>query len=314
MASMARTIRQRTLKHAIHCSGIGLHSGEKVGMSLRPADADTGIVFRRTDLARGNWEVRAHLDNAVETPLCTTLVGPGGAKIGTIEHLLSALSGCGIDNALIELNGAEVPIMDGSAAPLVFLIECAGTTTQGTPRRAMEVLKEVCVSDEERLVRMIPGPALTIGFEIEYRDSAITRQSWSVDITESTYKRELSRARTFGFLHEVDRLREMGLALGGSLDNAVVIDGDTILNQDGLRYENEFVRHKILDMIGDLYLVGGPLLGQAHGVRAGHGLTLRLLRALLADASAWTWRELTEADLQPTAGAALPARAVAAHA
>ncbi|MFQ5466999.1 MAG: UDP-3-O-acyl-N-acetylglucosamine deacetylase, partial [Kiloniellaceae bacterium] len=275
---------------------------------------DTGIVFRRTDLANGNWEVRAHLDNAAETPLCTTLIGPGGARIGTIEHLLSALSGCGIDNALIELNGAEVPIMDGSAAPLVFLIECAGTETQGAPRRAMEVLKEVCVSDEERLVRMAPGPALTIGFEIEYEDSAITRQSWSVDITESTYKHELSRARTFGFLRDVDRLRERGLALGGSLDNAVVIDGNTVLNEDGLRYENEFVRHKILDMIGDLYLVGGPILGRAHGVRAGHGLTLHLLRTLLADASAWTWREMTEADLQSAAGASLPARAVAASA
>jgi len=308
-----RFVPQRTLKNSIHCSGIGLHGGRKVNMTLLPAEQNTGIVFRRTDVA--GVEMRAGWENAVETPLCTTLVGPGDVRIATVEHLMSALSGCGIDNAVVELNGPEVPIMDGSAAPFVFLIECAGAVSQGVPRRVLEILKDVSISEPNRSVALAPGHGLSVDFEIDFESPVVARQAWSLDVSESTYKRDVARARTFGFLHEVDRLRELGLARGGSLDNAIVISGDQVLNKGGLRYENEFVRHKVLDFIGDLYLVGGPMIGVARGFRAGHASTLRLLRTLFADRSAWAWRTMTEADLAPAMGAAVPpVRAVAASA
>ncbi|RMD60823.1 MAG: UDP-3-O-acyl-N-acetylglucosamine deacetylase, partial [Alphaproteobacteria bacterium] len=282
-----RFVPQRTLKNSIYCSGIGLHCGRKVNLTLHPADPDTGIVFRRSDLRGGAWEVPARWDNAVETPLCATLAGPDGERITTIEHLMSALAGCGIDNVIAELNGPEVPIMDGSAAPFVFLLECAGAVNQNAPRRVVEVIKEVAVVDAERTISVAPARRLSITFEIEYDTPLIARQEWTVDVTQSVYKREIARARTFGFLHEVDQLRRMGLARGGSLDNAVVINGESVLNEGGLRYHNEFVRHKVLDLVGDLYLAGGPLLAAVRGIRTGHALTLRLLRALFADPEAW---------------------------
>ena len=307
------TLRQKTLKNSIHCSGIGLHSGLSVDMVLHPAEAGSGIRFRRSDLR--NADIPATWENAVETPLCTTLSGQDGIRIATVEHLMSALSGCGIDNALVELNGPEVPAMDGSAAPFVFLIECAGTSEQNAPRRALEIRKEVTVSDPHRSATVKPGSGLSIDFEIDFDSSLIHRQTWSIQMSQAAYKRDVSRARTFGFLHEVDKLREMGLALGGSLDNAIVINGEGILNDGGLRYENEFVRHKVLDLIGDLYLVGGPVIGAIEGTRAGHGLTLRLIRALFADKSAWAWRDMTHADLDLSMGpSTAPARAVAAPA
>ena len=307
------TLRQKTLKNSIHCSGIGLHSGASVDMVLHPAETGSGIRFRRSDLS--NVEIPATWEHAIETPLCTTLAGQDGVRIATVEHLMSALSGCGIDNAVVELNGPEVPAMDGSAAPFVFLIECAGAIEQNAPRRALEIRKEVTVSDPHRSATVKPGPGLSIEFEIDFDSALIHRQTWSVQVSQTTYKRDVSRARTFGFLHEVDKLRGMGLALGGSLDNAIVINGKGILNDGGLRYENEFVRHKVLDLIGDLYLTGGPVIGAVEGTRAGHGLTLRLLRALFADQSAWAWREMTEADLDlPMGPSAAPARAVAAPA
>ena len=317
--SGGRYLPQRTLKNSIHCSGVGLHSGAKVGMTLHPAAPNTGIVFRRTDVRDGPCEVAATWQNAVETPLCTTLVAsdPDGREVrfGTIEHLLSALVGCGIDNAVIELNGPEVPVMDGSAAPFVFLIECAGTVDQDAPRRGIEILKQITVSETDRNASLSPGLGMTVDFEIDFDSPVVARQSYAMDVTEGSYKRDIARARTFGFLHEVDRLREMGLARGGSLDNAIVISGDSILNPGGLRYEDEFVRHKVLDLIGDLYLAGGPIIGLAHGFRAGHALTLRLLRALFADAEAWSWRDMTPQDVAPAVGAAVPpARAVAAPA
>jgi len=231
-------------------------------------------------------------------PLNTTLEGEADIKIGTVEHLLSALSGCAIDNVVIELNGPEVPVMDGSSAPFVFLIECAGTATQDAPRRALEIRRNVTVSDSRRSATAMPGRGLSIDFEIDFDSPAVARQQWSFQVTQASYKREVSRARTFGFLEEVDKLRAMGLALGGSLDNAIVIDGDRVLNDGGLRYDNEFVRHKVLDLIGDLTLIGGPVIGKFRCARSGHGMTLRLLRTLFADAQAWRWRELTEADLE----------------
>ncbi len=319
-------LRQRTLKNSIHCSGIGLHSGIKVNMTLHPAEANTGIRFRRNGTV-ALTEVAATWQNAIEMPLSTTLKGDSDIKVGTIEHLMSALAGCAIDNVVVELNGPEVPVMDGSAAPFVFLIECAGSVTQDAPRRALEILKEVTVSDSRRSATVAPGRGLSIDFEIDFDNPAVARQKWSFHVTQASYKREVSRARTFGFLEEVDKLRDMGLALGGSLDNAIVIDGDQILNDGGLRYDNEFVRHKVLDLIGDLTLIGGPVIGKFRCARSGHSMTLRMLQTLFADEQAWRWREMTESDLEPgpetsmsapggaPGGASVPpARAVAARA
>lgn len=312
--SIEGALQQKTLKNPIHCSGVGLHSGVKVRMTLLPAPIDSGIVFRRGDLP-GQPEIPADWQSAVETPMCASIAGPEGATVRTVEHLMSALAGCGIDNAVIDLDGPEVPAMDGSAAPFVFLIECAGSAPQDAARRCIEIRREVTLSDTERSITLKPGRGLSIGFEIDFASPAIARQQWDVQITPASYKRDVARARTFGFLHEVDRLREAGLAQGGSLDNAVVIDGEQVLNEGGLRYDDEFVRHKVLDLVGDLYLAGGPLQAQVSGVRAGHAMTLRLLRTLFADTGAWIRREMTEDDLEPLQGATVPpARAVAAWA
>jgi len=261
-------LRQRTLKNSIHCSGIGLHSGIKVNMTLHPAEAGTGIRFRRNGTVQPT-EVAATWHNAIETPLSTTLKGDSDIKIGTVEHLLSALSGCAIDNVVIELNGPEVPVMDGSSAPFVFLIECAGTAIQDAPRRALEIRRDVTVSDSRRSATAMPGRGLSIDFEIDFDNPAVARQAWSFQVTRD----------------------------GGSLDNAIVIAGDKVLNEGGLRYDNEFVRHKVLDLIGDLALIGGPVIGKFRCTRAGHSMTLRMLQTLFADERAWRWRELTEADL-----------------
>ena len=290
--------QQRTLKNPIHCSGIGVHGGRKVHMTLRPAPADTGIVFHRTDIGKS---VAAHWSKAIESPLCTTLVLPSGAKLATVEHLMSAFLGLGIDNVLVEIDGAEVPIMDGSAAPFVFLIECAGIEEQAALRRRIEILKTVSVEDKDRNARLAPAERFGVDFAIEFPNALIQRQRWQGLITAPAYKREIARARTFGFLQEVEALRERGLALGGSLENAIVIDGTRVLNEGGLRYADEFVRHKVLDAVGDLYLAGAPILGRFTGERAGHALTLRLLRQLFADRSAWRWVEPEEAMPQAAA-------------
>ena len=284
-------------------------------MTLNPAEADSGIVFRRTDVE--GVELQAHWKNAVETPLCTTLVAENGQKVSTIEHLMSAFVACGIDNVLVEISAEEVPIMDGSAAPFVFLIECAGRARQDAPRRAIRILKDVSVEEPHRAASFVPGEGFTVDFDIDFDNDLVSRQSWSGAITEETFKSEISRARTFGFLHEVEQLRKMGLARGGSLDNAVVIDGDKVMNEGGLRFKDEFVRHKVLDSIGDLYLAGAPILGHFTGHKAGHALNLRLLVELFSDQDAWEWVEMTEDDLEPSiiaaAGNALPSiRAAAA--
>ncbi len=289
---------QRTLKTSIHCSGIGLHSGAKVTMMLRPAPVGTGIRFLRGDIA-GAPEIEALWSNAIETRLCTSIANGDGVRVATIEHLMSALYGCGIDNAIVEIEGPEVPAMDGSAGPFVFLIECAGTVEQAAPRMALRVLKRVAVLEPERSVSLSPSGGLSIDFEIDFDSRAVTHQQWYHEFDPATYKREVARARTFGFLEDVDRLRAMGLARGGSLDNAVVIDGDRILNEGGLRFANEFVRHKVLDMVGDLYLVGGPIIAHARSVRGGHVLTRRVLRALFADREAWCW--VAAGDIQAEA-------------
>jgi len=310
--STGKVVRQQTLKNSIHCSGVALHSGAKVSMVLHPAEADTGIVFRRTDSAGGS-EVQALWRNAVETPLCTTLVDAKGNQVATVEHLMSALNACGVDNAVIELNGPEVPIMDGSAAPFVFLIECAGVEVQSSPRRALRVLSEVSVSEPHRSASLAPGSGFTVGFEIDFPNTLIGHQEWFTEVSESAFKRDVARARTFGFVQDIEKMRAMGLARGGSLENAIVVNGQEILNEEGLRFANEFVRHKVLDSIGDLYLVGTPIIGHFQGDRAGHALTLRLLQALFAEEEAWEWTELTAAPV--AAGAQVqPNRAVAARA
>ena len=284
---------QTTLATRVRCSGVGLHSGTDVRMVLRPAPADSGIAFRRIDLP-GQPLIPARWDHALDSPLCSAL-GCGTTRVATVEHLLSAFAGTGVDNALVDLDGPELPIMDGSASPFVFLIACAGRQVQTAPRRALRIDRPVRVRDGLREVRLAPSApgttpdGLSVAFRIDFASPAIARQSCTLALGSASYTREVARARTFGFLDEVDRLRAAGLARGGSLDNAVVIDGDRVLNAGGLRYPDEFVRHKVLDAIGDLYLAGAPILGRYTGVRAGHALNLRLLQTLFATPDAATW-------------------------
>lgn len=277
---------QRTLKAPIHCRGIGLHSGAHVEMTLRPAAPDSGIRFYRSDC---NTEIPADWRNVVDSPLCTTLTNSKGDSVGTIEHLMAALAGLEVDNVMIELDGPEIPVMDGSASPFVFLIECAGLTVQDAPRRVIRVLKPVSVGTPGKSAALVPSDRFAVSFAIDFASSAIRRQELTLSPCPATFKHELSAARTFGFLDEVERMREAGLARGGSLDNAVVVAGDRVLNEEGLRYVDEFVRHKMLDAIGDLYLAGAPMLGHFHGTRSGHALNRQLLAALFADRAAWCY-------------------------
>lgn len=289
-------LRQRTLKRAIHCRGVGLHSGVKAEMTIRPAEPDTGIVFVRSDAEGGGARIPALWGNVVDTRLCTVIGDGARATIGTIEHLMAALRGCDIDNAVVDVEGPEVPVMDGSAEPFVFLLDCAGSEEQAAPRRCIRVLKEVMVGDEARTASLEPGVGSTYSFEIEFPNRVIARQTAAIPLVNGNFRSEIARARTFGFLHEVDQLRRLGLARGGSLENAIVISDEKILNQGGLRFGDEFVRHKILDSIGDLYLAGLPIVGHYHGYKAGHALHNILLHALFADPSAWCHDTLTEDD------------------
>ena len=276
---------QHTVKSSICCTGVGLHNGRRVERTLIPAEPGSGIVFRRAD--RGGALIDARFDNVSDTTLGTSLKNGDGIGVATIEHLMAALVGLGIDNLIVELDGPEVPIMDGSAAPFVFLAECAGIVAQQAPRRAIEVLKPVEVVDGERYAALTPSDGFSISCAISFDHPAIAGQSCYVELSNGAFKRELARARTFGFLADIDRLRANGLALGGSLDNAVVLSDDAVLNDGGLRYADEFVRHKALDCIGDLYLAGGPIIGHVECVRSGHKMNHRLLEALFADQSAW---------------------------
>lgn len=294
---LSKVVLQKTLKSSIGCTGIGLHSGKKVGMSLNPAAADTGIVFHRTDLEGEDRIIPARWDFVVDTRLATTIGNQASACISTIEHLMAALAGCGIDNTIIEIDGAEVPVMDGSAAPFIFLVECAGMIEQNVPRKAIKIERPVEVGDSDKFISATPGNSFSVDFEIDFEDTAVARQQLSMRLVNGTFKTEIARARTFGFVHEVDALRKAGLALGGSLDNAVVISGDTILNGDGLRYDDEFVRHKILDCVGDLYLAGAPIIGQIDALRSGHALNNQFLNSLFADDTAWSYVEMSGASV-----------------
>ena len=281
------TLNQRTLKSPVACDGIGLHTGAAVAMTLRPADAGAGIVFKRIDIA-GSAPIPARWDRVVDTRLCTTLGNEYGVTVSTVEHLMAAFAGCGVDNAVVEIDGPELPIMDGSSAPFVSLIESAGLVEQPAPLRIIRLHKTVTVSDGERFASLAPGDGFSLGFEISFENPTVARQTITVGLINGTFKRELASARTFGFLDEVEAMQAAGLARGGSLDNAVVISGDSILNADGLRYEDEFVRHKALDAIGDLFLAGARIIGRFEGVCSGHDMNNRLLRAMFADAEAWS--------------------------
>jgi UDP-3-O-[3-hydroxymyristoyl] N-acetylglucosamine deacetylase len=280
-------VGQRTLRNSIRATGVGLHTGKKVMMTLKPAPADSGIVFRRVDLAQP-VDIRASAENVGETTLGTTLVN-GEARISTVEHLLSAFAGLGIDNACIEVSAPEVPIMDGSAGPFVFLLQSAGIEEQAKPKRFIRVKKSVRVADGDKWARFDPFEGFKVNFEIEFDHPVFKRrmQSASMDFSTTSFLKEVSRARTFGFMRDLESLRARNLALGGTLENAIVLDDVGVMNEDGLRYEDEFVKHKILDAIGDLYLLGHSLIGEFSGHKSGHGLNNRLLRSLLADREAW---------------------------
>lgn len=279
---------QRTLGGVATCSGIGVHTGEKVTMRLIPADTDTGIVFVRTDLKNGARTVPARWDYVVDTRLCTVVGNDHGGKVATIEHLMAALRAAEIDNLLIEIDGPEVPVMDGSSDPFVFLLEMAGVTAQNAPRREIEVLKavEVAGSGKNRAA-IAPADEARFSFDIAFDRKIINRQHYDFVLTRDGFKQQIGRARTFGFYEEVDVLRKLGLARGGSLENAIVIKDDVVMNEDGLRYGDEFVRHKLLDSIGDIALAGNQIRGHFHGDCSGHALNNQLLRALFADKSAW---------------------------
>ncbi len=302
------TGRRRTLKASIGCVGIGLHSGRRVNLTLRPAAAGTGILFRRTDL--DGIELPARWDHVVDTRLCTALGSPEApqARVGTVEHLMAAFAACGVDDAIVELDGPEVPILDGSAAPFVFLIDCAGIATTAAPRAAVEVLRPVRVEDSTGAwaeLRPAAEPALDAALEIDFPNTAIGRQAIVLRLTPATVRGALADARTFTLAEDVARLRAAGLARGGSLANAVVVDGPLVLNPGGLRRPDEFVRHKLLDMVGDLALAGHAIHGRFLGHRSGHALNNRLLRALFAEAGAHRLSGGAELALTPASEEAL---------
>ncbi|WP_416140219.1 UDP-3-O-acyl-N-acetylglucosamine deacetylase [Halomonas sp. HK25] len=280
-------IRQRTLKNVIRATGVGLHSGKKVYMTLRPAPVDTGIVFVRTDL-EPEVQIRAQADNVTDTTLCTAL-SAGGAKVATVEHLMSALAGLGIDNAYVDLSAPEVPIMDGSAGPFVFLIQSAGISEQNAPKKFIRVKREITVRDGDKEATFRPHHGFKVAFSIDFDHPVFEEQSQTamVDFSTTSFVKEVSRARTFGFMRDLEYLRSNNLALGGSLDNAIVVDDYRIVNEGGLRYDDEFVKHKVLDAIGDLYQLGHSLIGEFRGVKSGHALNNQLCRALLAQPEAF---------------------------
>lgn len=280
-------IKQRTLKNAIRATGVGLHTGEKIYLTLLPAPVDSGIVFRRVDLDPV-VEIQAKAENVGDTTLSTTLV-KGDVRVSTVEHLLSAIAGMGIDNAIVEVSAPEVPIMDGSAGPFVFLIQSAGIEEQSAPKKFIRIKRPIVVEDGDKVASFLPFDGFKVSFSIDFDHPVFKGRTLeaSVDFSSTSFVKEVSRARTFGFMHEIEYLRSKGLAKGGSVDNAIVVDEYRILNEDGLRYEDEFVKHKILDAIGDLYLLGNSLIGEFKAHKSGHALNNKSLRQLIAQHDAW---------------------------
>ena len=301
--------RQRTLNNTIRATGVGLHSGNKVYMTLRPAPVDHGIVFRRTDLEPA-VEVPAAAALVTETTLCTGLTC-GPAKIQTVEHLMSAAAGLGIDNMIVELSSAELPIMDGSSGPFVFLLQSAGIAEQDAPKHFIRILKDIEVREGDKIARFTPYDGFRLDFTIQFDHPMIpAKQSHHrLEFSTPAYIKEISRARTFGFMRDLEYMRDLNLALGGSMDNAIVLDEFRVLNDDGLRYADEFVRHKILDAIGDLYLVGAPILGAYEGYKSGHALNNKLARALLEQVDAWEKVSFEDAAAQAPLAYGTPALA-----
>ncbi len=282
--------QQHTLASPATFAGVGVHTGRNVKVTVRPALVNAGVTFIRTDIEVGDNRIPARGDLVVKTRLGTVIGNAAGATVSTIEHLMAALAALGVDNATVEVDGPELPIMDGSAQPFVLALDRAGRRAQEAPRRYIEILETVEVVDGDRRAALMPADGFEMAFEIHFDSHAIGRQMIDLTIDEATFRSELADSRTFGFAHEVDALREAGLARGGSLDNVVVIDGDRVLNPEGFRRPDELVRHKALDALGDLYLLGGPVIGRFEGVRAGHDLNNALVRALLARPEAWRVR------------------------
>lgn len=281
--------QQNTVLDVISLTGVGLHSGADIHLSIKPAETDTGIVFIRSDITKHNNVIPAKWDHVVDTKLCTVIANEEGASVGTIEHIMSALCGLGIDNAVIELDGAEVPVLDGSALPFIKAIEEVGVQSQDAKRKVIRVLKDVSVEKDGKRVTLSPSDIPTYMGEIDFDHPEIGTQHYSLQLLNGNFKHQIADARTFGFLSEVSYLRSIGLAQGGSLENAIVLDDDKVLNEDGLRYKDEFIRHKILDAIGDLYLAGAAIQGQYEGSKAGHEMNNAILHALFADESAWEY-------------------------
>lgn len=280
-------IKQRTLRHSISASGVGLHTGKRIYLTIKPAEVDTGIIFKRVDLSPV-VELLARTENVGDTRLSTSL-GFGESQVSTVEHLLSAMAGLGIDNAIVEVDAAEVPIMDGSASPFVFLLQSAGIKEQDAPKKFIRIKKNVKVEDGDKWAFLEPFEGFKVSLELDFQHPVLkgSSQSATLDFSSTSYVKEVSRARTFGFMSDYEWLRANNLALGGSLDNAVVLDEFKVMNADGLRYKDEFVKHKILDAVGDLSLLGRSLIGAFSGFKSGHALNNTLLRALLADKQAW---------------------------
>ena len=309
---------QQTLNKTIELRGIGLHSGKTVTLRLVPAAAGHGIVFKRVDLEEGANLIPAVYDRVVDTRLCTLIANEYGAKVGTIEHLMAALRGCGIDNVLVELDAAEVPVMDGSSKPFVDAIDFVGAKKQDKPRRAIKILKDITVQDGDKFVRLSPSNVPVFKGRIVFSHADIGTQDYTLKLVNGNFRHDVSDCRTFGFAKEAEMLRAAGLGLGGSLENAIILDDHGVMNPDGLRCTDEFIRHKILDAVGDLYLAGGPILGAYDGFKAGHALNNAILHALFADESAWMpvdlYADIDESEtVVLTVAASAPAKAARAH-
>lgn len=303
---------QHTMSKTATLHGIGLHSGAETTLKIKKAEVNKGITFIRTDVSDRDNQIPAKWDRVVDTRLCTMIGNEAGVTVGTIEHLMAALRACGVDNAIIELDGPEVPIMDGSSEPFVHAIEKAGLKTQAAPRRAIKILKEVVIEDGDKRVVLKPAVGSKFKSIIEFAHPSIGHQSYEIEMLQGQFMTDISDARTFGFMEEVAALRAMGLALGGSMDNAIVLDKATVLNEEGLRYGDEFARHKLLDAVGDLYLAGAPIIGQYEGFKAGHALNNQILHKLFASQDSWSWMDLY-IDIDAAISDMVPARAVKAH-
>lgn len=304
---MLKSVYQHTVAAPFAVTGIGVHSGAPATLTVYPAPAGSGITFIRTDITDRDNVIPARYDHVTDTRLCTVLANKEGASVSTVEHVLSAFAALGLDNATVEIDGPEAPIMDGSAAPFIKAIDKAGLQRQKSPRKVIVIKKTVTIQEGDKEVILSPADGQYFGFEIAFDNALIGRQKYILNLKEAAYRADVAAARTFGFLHEVEALRKMGLARGGSLDNAIVVDGDKVLNPDGLRFKNEFVRHKVLDAIGDIYLSGMQIIGHYHGVKAGHAMNNKILHALFADPTAYAIVTLNQQEsTTPARAASLP--------